>query len=227
MSEKGPKPVISQENAERIAETFHFVYYHYNDATPVWYDTTWLGVPIYKTPFDLWNYQEILFEQKPDVIIETGAAAGGSLLYYKTLCWLLGKGEVIGVDIEIEPTAAKVAENKGVTLLEGSSTDPAIIDRIRELVAGRTAIVILDSDHSCGHVLAELRLYKEFVPLGGYMIVEDSNVNGHPVYPHHGPGPYEAIDLFLEENGEFEIDSYRCNKFLMTFNPNGYLKRVK
>ena len=214
----------------QVANAFHTIYYHHARGEPLrraWEDTYWLGMRVHKNPMDLWNYQEIMTRLRPRVIVETGVHMGGSILYYATMGMLTGVEQVIGIDIKIFDTAAPLRQLTNVTLIEGSSTDPDVVDQVRGLVAGRSALVILDSDHARDHVLQEMRLYHEFVPMGGYLIVEDSNVNSHPVYPQHGPGPFEAIDLFLAENDQFEIDTYRCEKFYLTFNPNGYLKRVK
>lgn len=218
------------DTARRITDSFHAMYYHRpQDGADcrVWENTRWLGLRVHKNPMDLWNYQEILVQTQPQVIIETGVCDGGSILYLATLASLMGIGTVVGIDIDIRDTTAPLRNLKNVTLIQGGSTDPEVLDQVRDLAAGRPALVILDSDHSRDHVLNELRLYSEFVPVGGAMIVEDSNVNGHPVLPDHGPGPFEAIHEFLAENDCFEIDRFRCDKFYMTFNTDGYLKRVK
>lgn len=185
--------------------------------------TYWLGVPILKSPLDCWVYQEIIQEQKPDLIIETGTDRGGSALFLASMCDLVGNGRVVSIDIR----AAAGIRHPKVTLLVGDSTSDTVLDAVRE--ARRTAqrcMVILDSDHHATHVERELRAYREFVSVGSYMVVEDTNVNGHPVMPEHGPGPYEAVHSFLAEDPDFEIDKSR-EKFLLTFFPDGYLKRVR
>jgi cephalosporin hydroxylase len=213
---------------KKASEAFHYFYYTPQiEGWQTWYETYWMGFKVHKCPFDLWAYQEIIFELKPDVIVETGVASGGGIAFYASLCAMMGKGEVIGIDIDITDEAIRAAvQFPSIALIKGSSIDPDVIAKVRELVNGRNALVILDSDHKMEHVLREMQIYKEFVPLGGYMIIEDSNVNGHPVYPEYGPGPYEAIEQFFKINKEFEIDKSR-EKFLMTFNPNGYLRRIK
>ena len=110
--------------------------------------------------------------------------------------------------------------------IQGSSTDPSTVARLAERVRGKRVLVILDSDHSMAHVLQELRSYAPMVDVGGYLIVQDTNVNGHPVYPEHGPGPMEALDEFLKSDDRFEIDRTR-EAFLFTMHPRGYLKRVR
>jgi cephalosporin hydroxylase len=183
--------------------------------------TYWLGVPILKSPLDCWVYQEIIHEQQPDLIIETGTDRGGSALFLASMCDLVGNGRVLSIDVR---SAANIRHPR-VTLLVGDSTSATVLDSVRE--ARRTArrcMVILDSDHHAAHVERELRAYREFVSVGSYMVVEDTNVNGHPVMSEHGPGPFEAVHAFVAEDSDFEIDKSR-EKFLLTFFPDGYLKR--
>lgn len=222
------QPKDFEQNVKRVVDNFHLVYYHgVLRKVPVWNETYWLGNHVFKCPFDLWNYQEIIFELRPEVIVETGVAMGGSLAYLSSVCALLGTGEIVGIDIEITEEARRVEQIfPNVKLLDGSSTDAAIVDEVRSIVGGRRALVILDSDHTMQHVLNEMKIYREFVPVGGYLIVEDSNVNEHPVYPDWGPGPHEAIEQFLKETDAFAIDRNR-EKFYLTFSPDGYLRRVK
>ena len=201
-----------------VTEAFHRLYYD----TAVWKDTYWLGTPAQKCPLDLWVYQEILHEQRPDLILETGTAHGGSALYLASLCDLLGRGEIVTVDIH--PIEDRPVHDR-ITYLTGSSTAPEAVSELERLADGRESVlVILDSDHSRDHVLDELRIYSRFVSPGGYLIVEDTNVNGHPVFAEHGPGPMEAVDEFLAETDEFEVDASR-EKFFMTFNPRGFLRK--
>lgn len=201
-----------------VTDEFHRLYYD----TAVWKDTYWLGVRTQKCPLDLWVYQELLVEQKPDLIIETGTAHGGSALYLASVCDLLGRGEIVTVDIF--PIEDRPAHDR-ITYLTGSSTAPEVVAEVERIVAGReNVLVILDSDHARDHVLDELRIYNRFVPPGGYLIVEDTNVNAHPVFPEHGPGPMEALETFLGETDEFEVDPTR-EKFFLTFNPRGFLRK--
>lgn len=205
-------------------DKFHRLYYDTKDQT--WFDTYWLGVSTLKCPLDLWVYQEILCEVRPDVIIETGTAYGGSALFLASMCDLLRNGRVVTIDIA--PTMGHGPErptHPRITYLTGSSTSPESIDRVKNLLSGNeTIMVILDSDHSRDHVLEEMRIYGQFVSEGSYLIVEDTNVNGHPVLPSFGPGPMEAVECFLEETDGFFADRSR-EKFFLTFNPKGYLKR--
>jgi cephalosporin hydroxylase len=199
-------------------DSFHRLYYN----SLVWQRTRWLGVDIWKCPLDLWIYQEILYEVRPDWIIECGTAHGGSALYLASLFDLLGRGRILTIDIEARPNRP---QHPRISYLHGSSTAPETVETVRRLVPpGTTTLVILDSDHHAAHVLEELRLYSPFVTPGSYLIVEDTNVNGHPVYRRHGPGPMEALDAWLPTTPDFAIDP-ACEKFWLTQNPRGYLRR--
>jgi cephalosporin hydroxylase len=188
-----------------------------------WTEAMWLGAQALKNPLDLWVYQEIIVETRPDLIVETGTYRGGSALYLASVCDLLGHGEVVSIDVE--PTRADYPSHPRVTYLAGrSSTDPAVVDEVRARAEGRPILVILDSDHSQAHVDAELAVYAPLVPVGCYLIVEDSNIGR--IRKDLMPGPLEAVESFLAGTNEFEIDRER-EKFLITFNPSGYLRRVK
>jgi cephalosporin hydroxylase len=139
------------------------------------------------------------------------------------ICDILGDGRITTIDIA--PNANRPFHPR-INYLTGSSTDPKIIEKLEaKITKNMNVLVILDSDHSKTHVRQELDLYSKFVTKDSYLIVEDGCVNGHPVHPSFGPGPYEAIDDFLLTNKDFVIDESR-EKFMMTFNPNGYLKRI-
>ena len=207
---------------QEVVDAFHRLYLGSPDST--WCNTYWLGVYTYKCPLDLWVYQEILFEQKPDIIVECGTLLGGSSLYLSTMCDILNKGRVVTIDVD--PSDGK-PQHPRLTYLHGSSTSPEIVAQVRSLIRdGDRVLVILDSDHHKDHVLSELRIYSELVTKGSYLIVEDTNVNGHPVGHEFGPGPMEAVDEFLSDNGDFVVDSSREKHFL-TFNPRGYLKKTR
>jgi cephalosporin hydroxylase len=202
----------------RVSESFHELYYE----SRVWKDTHWLGVPVQKLPLDLWIYQEILYETRPDILVELGTAKGGSAFFFASVFDLLDHGKVVTVDIV---AAGDLPEHPRITYLTGSSTAGEIVQRVRDLVGdGKRAMVVLDSDHARDHVLAELRLYADLVAPGCYMVVEDTNINGHPVYDDFGPGPMEALTAFLEDRDDFDIDRRR-EKFFLTFHPNGFLRK--
>ena len=203
-----------------IAEQFHEQYYE----SDVWHNTFWLGVETLKCPLDLWIYQEILFELRPRFIIECGTAAGGSALFLACIFDLLGSGEVITIDIE---ERADRPTHPRIKYLCGSSVNAETVQEVKGIIKNaQPVLVILDSDHEEEHVLNELRMYSEIVSEGSYLIVEDTNVNGHPVFQLHGPGPREAVEKFLQETDRFVADRER-EKFFITFNPKGYLKKVK
>jgi len=212
--------------AERsVVDAFHLLYYAGPEQEGrVHHRTSWMGVPCLKCPMDLMIYQEILFETRPALVVETGTHEGGSALFLAQMLDLLGEGEVVSIDVLDRPGRPVHPRIRYVT---GSSGDEMLVAGLfRGRPPGEARLVILDSDHSRSHVLRELELFAPRVPVGDYLVVEDSNVNGHPVLPEFGPGPGEAIEEFLAGHPEFEADRSR-EKFLMTFNPGGYLRRIR
>lgn len=206
---------------ERVVRRFHRLYYMTSRRT--WRNTFFLGVPVAKCPLDLWVYQEIVNEVRPDLIVETGTAHGGSALYMAALCDMVGRGRVVSVDIVARENLPR---HPRVSYVVGSSIEPETFERVKEQVRpGESVLVVLDSDHTRAHVLAELKLYGGLVTPGSYLIVEDTNVHGRPVFRSHGPGPAEAVAEFLARDSRFRADESR-EKFYMTFNPGGYLKRL-
>jgi cephalosporin hydroxylase len=205
-----------------ITNRFHKLYYYRRAQT--WRNTYWLGTDVLKCPLDLWVYQELLYELRPDWIIETGTAFGGSASFLASICDVLGSGQVLTID-PLE--RAGRPRHPRIHYLRGYSTDPEVLARVGHAVAGaRSVLVLLDSDHSYENVLAELRAYHGFVTPGSYCVVEDGNVGGHPVAREFGAGPLEAVRAFLSESDAFAIDRAR-EKFYLTFNPSGYLRRVR
>jgi cephalosporin hydroxylase len=214
------EPPTTVGPAREAVAAFHQLYY---DAE-VWKDTYWLGVPVQKCPLDLWVYQEILWELRPDLLVETGTYQGGSALFLASMCDLLGSGRVVTIDLH--PREGRPAHQR-ITYLTGSSTAPDVVERVRGMAEGAARVlVLLDSDHSQAHVAAELRAYAPLVTPGSYLIVEDTNVNGHPVLPAFGPGPLEAVREFLAGTTDFVADHAR-ERLLMGFNPGGWLRRVR
>lgn len=200
------------------------------------YEIDWLGVPVIQTPEDLILMQELIFRVQPDFIIESGIAHGGSLIFYASLMELLNKGKVIGVDIEIREHNRKVIEAhplyKRIEMIEGDSVSDETIQEIRRRVpADSNVIVCLDSDHTKAHVLKELQLYQDFVVPGCYIVVFDTNTSklaelGACDKKYINNGPKEAVDEFLEINNDFDIDE-QYNKLYVSYNPDGYLRRIK
>jgi cephalosporin hydroxylase len=177
-----------------------------------------------KCPLDLWIYQEILMETRPDLIIETGTHMGGSALFLASICDLLSNGEIVTIDMGKRPERP---DHPRITYLLGSSTDPDVLAQLTSKVESADRVmVILDSDHSEGHVFDELTKLGPLVTPGCYLIVEDTIVNGNPVLPEFGPGPAEAVKRYLHDRpSRFVVDADR-EKFHLTFNPGGYLRRT-
>jgi cephalosporin hydroxylase len=171
----------------------------------------------------MWIYQEIISETRPNLILETGTYMGGSALFMAHLLDILGSGEVITIDVDDKFPRPS---HPRIRYVKGSSVDEALIENLLSGRTDETRLVVLDSLHTKQHVLDELNLLARYVSLGSYIIVEDTNVNGHPVYESFGEGPQEAVNEFLETNDNFIVDQSR-EKFLMTFNPRGYLKRIR
>lgn len=219
--------LAAETSPSRITNRFQRLYHEAAKSGGTWRNTRWMGIPTQKLPLDLWIYQEILHETRPDLIIESGTSSGGSALYLAHVCDALGKGRIITIDIEERPGRPR---HDRITYLTGSSTSDEIASEIhREVEDGSTrAMVILDSDHSEAHVAAELSIYWSLVAPGCYLIVEDT-VIGHPVRRRRGtePGPMEAVEKFLRGKGRnrFVPDRER-EKLMVTFNPKGYLRRV-
>ncbi len=215
----------AEKQPRRVLESFHKIYYE--NPWRTWFRTNWLGVPVFKCPLDLWVYQEIVHERSPDVIVETGTAFGGSALYLATVLDTIGKGGVTSIDIAESFDGKPRPQHERITYLKGSSTNPEILKKVRQMIPeDGEVLVILDSDHSAPHVLAELKAYAPLIRPGGYLVVEDTNINGHPVLPEHGPGPMEALKEFFQslESEGFQHDSSR-EKYYLTFNPMGYLQK--
>lgn len=177
------------------------------------YSFTWLGRPVIQLPEDLLRLQEVIAEVRPGVIVETGVAHGGSLVFYATLCKALGKGRVVGVDIEIRPHNRAAIEAHPlfplIELIEGDSTSPDTVARVRESVAGGTAMVTLDSNHEKEHVLKELHAYADLVTPGSYLVAMDTIMARLVGAPRTKPdwswnNPGEAIAEFLAEDDRFE-----------------------
>lgn len=208
---------------ENVIAAFHRLFHKRGETT--YNNTRWLGTDIQKCPLDLFVFQEILYETRPDVLVETGTFKGGSALYFASLFDLMNHGRVITVDIEDQPVKPK---HPRITYLLGSSTSDEILAKIHGLIApGEKVMVTLDSNHARDHVIKELNLYAPLVSAGCYLVVEDTHFNGHPILPKFGPGPMEAVSEFLATGGaSFARDASR-EKYLLTFNPGGFLRRVR
>jgi cephalosporin hydroxylase len=203
------------------------------------YAFTWLGRPIIQYPQDIVAMQELIWRVKPDLIVETGVAHGGSTVFYASMLQLLGGDRrVVSVDIEIRPHNREAIESHPmfprITLLEGSSLDPLVADRIRRHAEGRTSVLVcLDSNHTHDHVLQELRLYSPLVTRGSYLVVFDTIIEDVPVglFPDRpwtpGNSPKTAVREFLRTTDRFEIDRDLNQKLLITGCPDGYLRCIR
>jgi cephalosporin hydroxylase len=201
------------------------------------YNFSWLGRPIIKFPNDIMALQEIIWDVKPDFIVETGIAHGGSIIFSASMLELIGSGEVIAVDIDIRKHNRREIENhpmyKRITLIEGSSVDNEIVNKITERVKGKKVLVCLDSLHTHEHVLKELKLYSKMVSVGSYIVCPDTFIEYFPRgYFNNRPwdvgnNPMTAVRLFLEENLDFGIDRDIDNKLMITEGFDGYLKRLR
>jgi cephalosporin hydroxylase len=177
----------------------------------------------------MWVKQEIIFETKPTLIIETGTAMGGSAMFYATLLDQIGTGRIVSIDIQDKKSGMGLPEfkHKRVSFIKASSVDPITIKKVKSMIKPKDRVMVfLDSDHSTEHVLKELNLYGPMVTLGCYMVVDDTNLGGHPVMNASvpGPGPYAAVEEFLKNDSSFEIDPSR-HKFYMTWCINGFLRK--
>ncbi len=210
---------------EEIFEKYHIWYYQ----NELWSKTTFLGVPCLKSVCDLWNYQEILTELNPALVVEFGTYKGGSALFFAHIvASLSSQSIVLTVDHKRRDLDCRVTAHPRIEIMISRSTDSAVKVRISELRQRNPGpiFVILDSSHEKDHVLDELVFLRPILFRGDYLVVEDSNINGHPVLPETGPGPWEAL---LEYESRYPNDFCRDSnleaKFGFTFAPRGYLMR--
>lgn len=203
------------------------------------YHFTWLGLPIIQFPQDIVAIQEIIWSVKPDLIIETGIARGGSVIFHASLLQLIGgDGVVCAIDVDIRPPNRKALEQHPlyhrVKLIEGSSTDPTVVQDVRQLASNRKRIlVILDSNHTHEHVSRELDLYADLVTPDSYLIVLDTIIEDLP--PGYfedrpwdrGNNPKTAVRDFLDKRPDFSVDQDYENKLLISTAPGGYLKKTE
>ena len=206
------------------------------------YTFTWFGAPMIQLPDDMLRYQEVVFSLQPDVIIETGVAHGGSLIYSASLCKLIGKGRVIGIDIEIRPKNRERIENHPlaglITLIEGSSTAPEVVKQVKDQVRpGEKVLVVLDSNHTYAHVAEELEAYAPLVTPGSYILATDGIMRDLTDVPRGNPdwkknNPANAAEDFVGRNQQFIIEEpqwlFRESTLQgnVTHWPSAWLKRV-
>lgn len=219
------------------------------DASRVWfgkatehqysYHFKWMGLPIIQFPQDIVAMQELIWEVKPDLIIETGVARGGSLVFYASLLEMIGgDGLVVGIDVDIRPHNRKAIEShpmaRRIKMVEGSSVDDAVVAQVGRIASDRKRVIVaLDSNHTHDHVLSELRCYSPFVTEGSYLVVFDTCVEFTPDALIHdrpwrkGDNPWTAVQAFLREEDRFEVQADIPTKLQVSVCPDGYLKRIR
>lgn len=231
-------PIYSRDAFEILSREWLRV--GWNEKYP--YTFSWFGRPVIQLPEDMIRIQEVIYRIRPDVIIETGVAHGGSLVFYASLCKAMDVGRVVGVDIEIRPHNRQAIEahplKSYITLIEGSSTDREIVERVRAQVRpGERVLVLLDSNHSYAHVLAELRAYASMVTAGSYIVATDGIMSDVARTPRGKPewtsdNPTRAAQDFAVENPTFVIEQpgWPFNESALANNvthwPGAYLRRV-
>lgn len=207
------------------------------------YNFSWLGRPIIQYPQDMVAMQEVIWTIQPDLIIETGIAHGGSLIFSASMlelnaaCGGPGDARVVGVDIDIREHNREAIEehpmSRRITMIQGSSIAPDVVAQVVALTTGRQRVMVcLDSNHTHAHVLAELNAYAPLTTVGSYCVVFDTIIEDLPagMYPDRpwGPGdnPKSAVHAFLKDNSDFQIDKRIDHKLLISVAPDGYLRRV-
>lgn len=202
------------------------------------YHFTWMGLPVIQYPQDLVAMQELIWAVKPDLIIETGVARGGSLIFYASMLELIGGGRVVGVDIDIRPHNRAAIEShpmmKRITLVQGSSVAPEVVAQVREMARGcQRVLVALDSNHTHAHVLAELEAYAPLVTKDSYLVVFDTCIERTPDALivdrpwRRGDNPWTALQAYLRTTDRFRVETAIVDKLQITVAPDGYLKCVK
>ncbi len=234
--------VKSNGNNEKLKEAAH-IFLEESANVNYSYNFSWLGRPIIQYPQDMVAMQELIWKVKPDLIIETGIAHGGSLIFSASMltllesCGEIKKGEVLGIDIDIRECNKKAIEShpmsKKITMFEGSSICNEMISKVHEFAKrGKKILVCLDSNHTHDHVLAELKAYASLASVGSYCVVFDTLIEDMPqgFYDRHwdkGDNPKTAVWEYLNTHPEFEIDKCIQNKLLITVAVDGYLKKIK
>lgn len=200
---------------------------YWEGGSRLWSQSRWLGTLIEKLPTDAWIYQELIASIRPDVLVETGTLAGGSALFFASIMDMVGHGQVITVDIADDRFDVPRPVHPRITYVTGSAIDPKVFARVQQMVADwipagsdGKVMVVLDDDHTAPHVRRELEMYPALVTPGSYLVVEDTSLFGELF------GAAEAVEDWLPTQTEFARDP-RCERFLITAHPGGYLRRLK
>lgn len=219
--------ILANSRAATLVEQVNDLFYTSGVASGV----EWQGVPLLKNPCDLWTYIELMQRLKPTAIVETGTHHGGSAGFFADIMAIQGVVCTV-VTVDLNPKWSFDPASKNIVSIVGYSVDGESVRRVRTEVDAAQArragpvLVTLDSDHSEANVTRELELYAPLVTRDSYVVVEDTNINGHPSLPDSGPGPWEAVEKFLAVHDAYVPDA-ECQRFLLTSNPRGWLKRVK
>jgi cephalosporin hydroxylase len=208
-----------------IVNHFHRLWY---SSPATWRANQYFGYGIWQLPLDMQLYQELIFREKPAFILQTGVAMGGSLLYFAHLLDLMGADSsaiVVGIDIHLSDQA-KTLNHPRIRMIQGSSTAPTTLAQVERLLPSPTGLVSLDSAHHHKHVLQELILYSQYTAPNCHLVCEDTSINGHPLAPQAGPGPYEAVSDFLKTHPNWIRDDALWKRNLISFHQYGWLKRL-
>jgi cephalosporin hydroxylase len=228
---------IARQGGDAAFASLSHAWFDHSAALRYSYNFEWMGVPIIQYPQDMIAMQQIIWATRPEVVVETGVAHGGSLVFYAAMLSLIGGGEVIGVEIALrEHNRAAILAHPmahAITLVDGSSTAEETVAAVRARVAGRRAMVVLDSNHTHAHVLAELRAYASLVPVGGYMVAMDTVIERMPAdfFPDRpwsrGDNAATAVTAFLAEDDRFAVDAAMDARLMISVAPGGYLRRLR
>lgn len=209
------------EKEQLIVDQFHKLYFEKLEQKSG-LQISWLGHHTGKVPADLWRYQEIIFEYKPDFIVECGTYWGGSAIYMASIMDLINHGRIFSLD---KYPKNPLPTHPRVTYFKGDSSSQESFDKISKKIPDNSKVlVILDSDHHAEHVYKEMKLFDKIIPSGGMMIVEDTFLGGNPSHFEYGQGPIPAIEKFLKENSNYSIEK-KNERFLFTLNRDGFLRK--